>query len=135
MSYDCRSTTLLSLFVNTVSASGVVHLGDGGETNMASWAIAVQRAIANVKEDEFFFASYPLFYLPELVPEARPQVAFRSESPWPTLQIGSIRTFGVSSSSILRAGCSGPVRGVSRIKHIRHFNNPAALPPGTSAEI
>ena len=134
MNRDPRSTTLLSLFVNTVSSSGVVHLGDGQGTNMASRALAVQRAIANFQDDEFFFESYPIFYLPQPVPEAEVPVRFRSESPWPTLQVGCVYALGVSSSSTFRVGCSGPVQGVTRIKHIRHFNNLVASPAGTSAE-
>ncbi|MFB9277865.1 spore germination protein GerPE [Cohnella cellulosilytica] len=124
MSYDCRNTTLLRLFVNTVSSSGIVQLGDGGNTEMSSWAIAVQRAVANFEDDEFFFESYPIFYLPKLVPAAEVPVSFKSESPWPTQHVGCVRSLGVSSSSTLRVGCSGPVEGVSRIKHIRHFNQP-----------
>ncbi len=128
MSHDCRSTILIRLFVNTVSDAGIVQIGDGENTDMSSRAIAVQRAIANFEDDEFAFESYPIFYLPKLVPEAEVPVDFRSESPWPTLHIGSVRALGVSSSSTLRVGCSGPVQGISRIKHIRHFNQPGYSP-------
>jgi len=128
MNHDCRSTVLFSLFVNTVSSSGIVQLGDGDNTDMTSQALAVQRAVANVQKDEFFFESYPLFYLPKLVPGAQVPVRFTSDSPFPVLRVGCIYSLGVSSSSTLRVGCSGPVQGISRIKHIRNFNQPGQEP-------
>jgi len=124
MTIECRSTTLVTLFVNTVSSSGFLQLGDGGKTGMNSKALAVQKAIPNFEDDEFHFESYPLYYLPKLVPtNGAVPVEFRSESPWPTLQVGCIYALGVSSSSTFRVGCSGPVQGESRIKHIRYFND------------
>jgi len=128
MNHDRRTTTLFSLFVNTVSSSGIVQLGDGDNTDMTSKALAVQRAVANVQKDEFFFESYPLFYFPKLVPSAEVPVSFRSESLFPVLRVGCIYALGVSSSSTLRAGCSGQVQGISRIKHIRNFNQPRQVP-------
>ncbi|MFC4302683.1 spore germination protein GerPE [Cohnella boryungensis] len=122
MSLSCRSVTIATLYVNTVSSSGIVHLGDGEGTDMDSKALAVQQAITNYTEDEFYLESYPLFYLPKLTLKPCSPVRFSSVSPWPTLRVGALYSLGVSSSSILRAGCSGPVQGESRIKHFRYFN-------------
>jgi len=125
MSPCCRSTMLLSLYVNTVSSSGIVHFGDlRGRTDMTSKALAVQRAVPNYEEsDDFDFAAYPIFFKPTLTLEEGAPVRFDSESPWPTLRVDFLYALGVSSSSTLRVGCSGPVQGISRIKHIRNFND------------
>jgi spore germination protein PE len=123
MSIQCRNTTLLRLFVNTVSNSGIVQLGDVNETSQRSKALAIQRAIANYEEDEFHFASYELYYLPKKTLQPCVPVNFQSCSPLPNINIGFVRAVGVSASSILRVGCGGPLRAESRIKHIRQFNN------------
>jgi len=124
MTIACRSAAMLGLYVNTVSSSGVTHLGDiRGKTDMASKALAVQKAVPNNEDDEFRFASYALFYKPKLALEENVPVLFRSESPWPTIQVDFVYSLGVSSSSTLRVGCGGPVEGISRIKHIRYFND------------
>ncbi|RKP57202.1 spore germination protein GerPE [Cohnella endophytica] len=123
MTLQCRNANVGWLFVNTVSSAGIVQLGDGEGTTQKSKALAVQSAIPTHEADEFKFAAYPLYYLPKLSLKPCVPVTFRSRSPWPTIQIGSIRTLGVSSSSLLRIGCSGPVEGENRIKDFRQFNN------------
>lgn len=125
MSLQSRNTTLNCIFVNTVSTSGMVQFGDNQETNLKSRALAVQRAIANYEDDEFRFASYPIFSLPKLTLEPCVSVSFISCSPQPNanIRVGFVRTLGVSASSLLRVGTSGPIQAESRIKHIRQYNN------------
>ncbi len=123
MSIQGRNSTLDFLFVNTVGSTGIVQLGDGVETTLRSKAIAVQRAIPNYVDDEFRFAAYPLFFLPKKWLQPCVDVEFQSVSPLPNIHVGLIRTLGVSASSLLRIGLSGPIKAESRIKHIRHFNN------------
>lgn len=125
MSIQSRNTTLKCLFVNTVSTSGIVQFGDNQETNLKSKALAVQRAIPNYEDDEFRFASYPIFSLPKLTLEPCATVNFTSCSPASNsnFRVGFVRTLGVSASSLLRVGTSGPLQAESRIKHIRQYNN------------
>ncbi|QMV44216.1 spore germination protein GerPE [Cohnella cholangitidis] len=123
MSIQYRCTTLACLFVNTVSSSSTVQLGDGRKNDLTSKALAIQRAVPNNVEDEYRFASYRIFSLPKLTLLPCANVRFQSRSPLPCLEVGSVRTLGVSASSILRVGNTGPLQAVARIKHIRHFND------------
>ncbi|XID94098.1 spore germination protein GerPE [Paenibacillaceae bacterium WGS1546] len=122
MSLSCRTSIVGWIYVNSIGSSGTMQLGDGGKTDLKSKALAVQRAIPNNFDDEFRFASYPLFYKPALRLLPSQAVVMNSASSWPTINIGSIYALGVSDSALLRAGCGGPVRAESRIKHIRNFN-------------
>ncbi|WP_130608115.1 spore germination protein GerPE [Cohnella abietis] len=124
MSLTCRRTTLRCLFVNTVSTSGIVQLGDTCEVSLTSKALAVQRAIPDFQNDEFRFASYSIFTRPKLTLQPCNSVAFNSECPLSNIHVGEVRTLGVSASSILRVGCGGPLQAISRIKHIRQYNDP-----------
>lgn len=123
MSIAYRSTTLTSLFVNTVSSAGIVQLGDSEEINLKSKALAVQRAIPNFEDDEFRFASYPIFFLPKLTLQPCVSVNFRVCSTASNMRVASVSSLGVSASSLLRVGTGGPLQAESRIKHIRHFND------------
>ncbi|MCD9021375.1 spore germination protein GerPE [Cohnella silvisoli] len=123
MSLQCRNTTLGRLFVNTISSSGIVQLGDNKNSTLTSRVLAVQRAIPDFEGDEYRFASYPIFYLPRLTLQPCVAVAFHSCSSLPNIQVGSLETIGVDSSSLLRVGCGGPLLAESRIINIRHFNN------------
>ncbi len=122
MSIECRNTAVANLFVNSVSSSSIVQMGDNGYSKLTSRAIAVARAIPNYVDDEFRFAAYPIFFLPRLTPKPCFTVSFQSRSPLSGIRVGSVRTLGVAASSLLRAGCGGPLQAEARIKHIRHFN-------------
>jgi spore germination protein PE len=130
MSLQCRNTTLGNLFVNSVSSSSIVQLGDNDYSNLSNKVLAVQRAIPNFEDDEYRFASYRIFYLPKLTLQPNVAVAFQSRSPLPNIQVGSVEMLGVTAASYLRVGCGGPLVAESRILDIRHFNNQ----PGSVAE-
>jgi spore germination protein PE len=100
-----------------------VQLGDSRKNDLSSKALAIQRAVPNNSEDEYRFASYRIFSLPKLTLLPCATVDFQSQSPLPCLQVGSVRTLGVSASSLLRVGNGGPLQAITRIKHIRHFND------------
>lgn len=123
MSIQRRNTLLGNLLLNTVSSAGIVQLGDHVQADLTSHAIAVQRAIPNFMDDEYRFASYSLFTRPILTLQTDVNVIFQSRSPVQEIRVGAVRALGVSSSSLLHAGCGGPLRAETRIKHIRHFNN------------
>lgn len=123
MSIQCRCTKLGSLFVNTISQSAIVQLGDSDSVKLTTRALAVQRAIPDSKADEFRFASYPIFFRPPFTIQLPPVTTFNSNSPLAEIRIDSVETLGVAASSYLRVGCGGPLKGETRIKHIRHFND------------
>lgn len=131
MGLQCRNTTLGSLFVNSVSSSSIVQLGDNDYSNLSNKVLAVARAIPNFEDDEYRFASYGIYFLPKLTLQPRVAVDFQSRSPLPNIQVGTVYLLGVSASSYLRVGCGGPLKAESRILDIRHFNN---LKTGTFAE-
>jgi spore germination protein PE len=123
MVLQCRNTTLGSIFVNSVSSSSIVQFGDNDLTTLTNKVLAVQRAIPNFEDDEYRFASYPIFFLPKLTLLPNVAVAFQSRSPLPNIQVGSVYVIGFTASSHLRVGCGGPLKAESRILDIRHFNS------------
>lgn len=125
MTKPTRGTKIGRLFVNTVGTSSVAHLGDnGGSTDLKSRAIAVQRAVPEFDHDETRFAAYKLFTRPVYQLETGINVELRTEGCAPDIRIGCIDVTALSSASLLRAGCGGPLSATARIKHIRQFNQP-----------
>jgi spore germination protein PE len=123
MGLQCRNTTLGSLYVNSVSSSSIVQLGDNDFSTLSNKVLAVQRAIPNFEDDEFRFASYRIYFLPKLTLQPCVAVAFQSCSSLPNIQVGTVYLLGVTASSNLRVGCGGPLIAESRIKDIRQFNS------------
>jgi spore germination protein PE len=123
MSIQCRCTSLGYLFQNTVSSAAVVQLGDNANTELKSRVLAVARAVTDYYSDEFRFASYSIYFRPNLTLQPNVDVTFQSCSPLSNIQVGSVESIGIAASSLLRVGCGGPLKAKSRIKDIRHFNN------------
>jgi Protein of unknown function (DUF2772). len=129
MSLACRLTTAGYVYLNTLSSSSVTQFGDArGSTKQKNRVIAVQRAIPDSYKDETRFASYPLFFKTLLNPGSEPPVRMNSASGGVPIRIGSVYVLGITASSVMRLGCSGPVQGESRIVNIRQFNDPARVP-------
>lgn len=123
MTIQGRCTIVGSLFLNTVSSSAIVQLGDHASVQLKSRAIAVQRAIPNFEKDEFRFAAYPIFFREAITLTPCRPIQFQSCPSTSNIRIGAVESLGVSAASYLRAGCGGALSAVSRVKHIRHFNN------------
>lgn len=117
-----RTTKIVTIFLNTIGSSSVAQFGDNGETKLKSRAIAVQRAIPTYEQDEARFASYDIFTRPLLQLNTGLAVEFRTDDSPPDIEIGCIDVTALSSSALLRAGCSGPLTAETRILNIRHFN-------------
>jgi len=119
-----RNTFIGCLFLNTVSLSGILQLGDSARVSLTSKAIAVQKAIPTFEDDEFRFAQFSIFFLPKLTLHPCVTASLQMDSPLPAdIHIRSIRALAVSSASLFRVGCGGPLQAESRIMHIRNYNN------------
>jgi hypothetical protein len=109
--------------INSASDSSIVQFGDGENTKLKTFAIAVQRAIPNDLGDETRFASYPVFFLPSPQPAGPPGGFLVKAQPDAVIQVGFLTAVAVRSASVVRIGNSGALEAESRIHHIRHFNN------------
>ncbi|THF72594.1 spore germination protein GerPE [Cohnella fermenti] len=124
MTLTCRLVTAGFVYVNTVSSSGIVQFGDAaGATTSTNRLIAVQRAVPIYDKDETRFSAYPLFYKLKLQPGGEPPARLNSSSAGSPIRVGNVCVLGISTSSVLRFGCSGPIGGESRIVNIRQFND------------
>lgn len=124
MRNERRTTRIGCVALNTVGSSSIAQFGDNETTSLKSRAIAVQRAVADVVQDEFRFASYGIFARPLLQLGTGLTVETRMDRRSPDIEIGCLDVTALSSSALLRAGCGGPFTAQTRVLHIRHFNYP-----------
>ncbi|WP_235918122.1 spore germination protein GerPE [Paenibacillus lutrae] len=117
-----------------VADSAVFQIGDNQGIYTRYRALALQREVPNFIEEEGTFEAYPVFIEP--FPDIRfPPGATKTTSQAGAIQVGSVKVLGVSASSVMQIGGSGPVRMESRIKHIRQIRPPGPYsnPTGTVA--
>lgn len=128
MTVECRAAVIATVKLNVSSDASVVQFGDNRDTLLTDRAIALQRRYANFRDDETRFASYPLFSLslPQWPEQADAMLVSRSHGN--SIQVGTVRLIALRASSYMHAGCTERLTAVSRIKHIRQFNDAAALP-------
>jgi hypothetical protein len=100
-------------------------------------ALAVQRTYADFGRDDAQFASYPLFYRRPVLPPPGPPVAMTAVSRIPVQSVAGLRVTALSTGSLIRVGCGGPLLAQSKIKHIRQFLGPVSplAGPWASAEL
>ncbi|MFC5701089.1 spore germination protein GerPE [Cohnella faecalis] len=123
MSVESRCSRADCILINSVSLASVVQFGDNCKTELRSRALAVQRAVTDFEQDEARFASYGVFFRPELRLSGCTDVRFHSRSDGSSICVRSLYTLAVSASSLIRFGSGESHRAVARIKHIRQFND------------
>ncbi|MFE6797839.1 spore germination protein GerPE [Paenibacillus chitinolyticus] len=129
-----RLVWLTQAKVFSVSSAAVFQIGDNGGIHTRFRALALQREIPVYLGDEGSFEAYPIFARPH--PEVQfPPEAEKTTRNLGTIQVGPVKVLGVSASSVMQVGGSGPVSLQSRIKHIRQFRpiGPYTNPTGTIA--
>lgn len=122
MSVEKRCSRVGCVFINSVSLASVAQFGDNCNTELKSRALAVQRAVTDFRYDEARFASYGLFFRPELRLSGCTDVRFRSRSDGSSICVRSLYALAASAASLIRFGTGESHRAVARVKHIRQFN-------------
>ncbi|MFS0840541.1 spore germination protein GerPE [Paenibacillus sp. 1P03SA] len=129
-----RLVWLAQAKVLSVSSASVFQVGDNGGIHSRFRALALQREIPVYLDEEGAFEAYSLFARP--YPEVRfPPEAVKTTCNLGPIRVGPVKVLGVSASSVMQVGGSGPVSLQARIKHIRQFRpiGPYTNPTGTIA--
>ncbi|MBD0382436.1 spore germination protein GerPE [Paenibacillus sedimenti] len=116
-----RLSIVGNVYINDVSSSSTVHIGDHVSTTLRSRALAVQREVPYFYGNEGNFDVYPFYRRPFPVPQP-PEPFTMSVDNWGSvIRVGGIRIIAVSSSSLLQVGSNCDSRSETRIKHFRQF--------------
>ncbi len=107
------------IYVNSVSFSSILEIGDSKKITPVSQALAVQREVPLFFTNEGDFSQYPLFSreLPKVkVTETVNMEIFNQN---PVIKVDSIKVNGVSSAAVMQIGSTGTIHTESKVKHIR----------------
>ncbi|HZG57118.1 spore germination protein GerPE [Paenibacillus sp.] len=114
-----RSSIVAEVYVNSVSSSSIVLIGDGRRIDARSRAIAVKREIPVYLGDEGDFGHYPLFGAAIPAPPELPAPADAAVRQEGAIRVGRLTVLAVSSASVLQLGSTGDVKGEARAKQFR----------------
>lgn len=119
-----RYSFVNELYMNSVSNSSVIEVGDSKSLTPVSRVFALQREYPMFYEGEASFKAFPIFTDP--IPKAHiyepVHTSFIHENP--AISVDSLRIIGTSSSVVIQVGSTETIQTESRLKHIRHFLNP-----------
>lgn len=107
------------IYVNAVSFSSILEIGDSKKITPVSQALAVQREVPVFFTNEGNFSKYPFFSeeLPKVkVTETVNMNVFNQN---PIIKVDSIRVTGVSSAAVMQVGSTETIHSESKVKHIR----------------
>ncbi|TXK74828.1 spore germination protein GerPE [Paenibacillus sp. N3.4] len=116
-----RLSIVGAVYINDVSSSSFVHVGDHATTILQSRAFAVQREVPFFYGNEGSFSYYPFYQRPFPIPQPHEPFTMCVDNLGSFIRVGGIRILGISSSSGLQIGCNRITAAETRIKDIRQF--------------
>ncbi|KQX60783.1 MULTISPECIES: spore germination protein GerPE [unclassified Paenibacillus] len=116
-----RLSIVGNVYINDLSSSSIMHVGDNINTALKTRVFAVQREVPFYYGNEGSFKAYPFYQRPFPIPQPHEPFTMCVDNLGSFIRVQNIRILGVSSSSILQIGCNRITSGETRIKNIRQF--------------
>ncbi len=118
-----RTSVVPHIFINSITFSSVIEIGDAHKIDANAIAIAVQREYPLFVENEADFSLYRIFteIIPSPVIDEFVQSTFIHENP--IIKVDSLSVTGSSNASVIQIGSTHCVKAEARIKHIRQLLN------------
>ncbi|MFC4322320.1 spore germination protein GerPE [Litchfieldia salsa] len=116
-----RLSVVESIYVNSVSFSSVLQIGDSSHITPVTQALAVKREYPLFFSNEGNFNEYSVFTRP--IPAVSIEESFNMATfnEKPNIKVNTIRVTGASASSVIHIGSTNNIRAEARIKHIRQL--------------
>jgi spore germination protein PE len=116
-----RTSCVDQIYVNTISFSSFLQIGDSSIINGFSRALAVQRETDTFYSNEGNFSAYRVFSKPIPFTPVHEPFSYQTFNDHPIIKVGKIDVLGISSSSLLHVGNSKHISMEARVKHIRQL--------------
>ncbi|NQX71512.1 spore germination protein GerPE [Paenibacillus alba] len=109
------------VYINDLSSSSVMHVGDNVSTVLQTRVFALQREVPFYYGNEGSFAAHPLFQRPFPIPQPPEPFTMCVDNLGSFIRVKGIRILGISSSAVLQIGSNRITSAETRIKNIRQF--------------
>ncbi|MGN7296843.1 spore germination protein GerPE [Fredinandcohnia aciditolerans] len=107
------------IYVNSVSFSSILEIGDSKKITPVSQALAVQREVPLFFTNEGDFSQYPIFSRKLPIVKVTESVNMEIFNQNPVIKVNSIKVTGVSSAAVMQIGSTETIHTESKVKHIR----------------
>lgn len=107
------------IYVNSLSFSSILEIGDSKKITPVTKALAVQREVPVFFTNEGDFSQFPIFSreLPKV--KVTETVNMNIVNQNPIIKVDSIKVDGVSSAAVMQVGSTETIHTESKVKHIR----------------
>ncbi|HZG83960.1 spore germination protein GerPE [Paenibacillus sp.] len=116
-----RWSVVGDLYVNTLSNSGILLIGDGERADNRSRAIAVKREYPVFRGDEGSFERYALFRAAIPSPKAMEEPEVRIVNEGGAIRVGRVAVIAASNTAVVQIGSTGSVSNEARTKQFRQL--------------
>ncbi|EIJ81912.1 spore germination protein PE [Bacillus methanolicus PB1] len=116
-----RTSFVDQIYINTISFSSFLQIGDSNMINGFSRALAVHRETEFYYSNEGNFSEYTVFSQPIPITPVQEPFTYQTFNHHPIIKVGKIDIVGISSSSLLHVGNSKHISMEARVKHIRQL--------------
>ncbi|MCA1030977.1 spore germination protein GerPE [Bacillus timonensis] len=116
-----RLSKVKTTYVNSISISSVLQIGDSHKITPYSRALAVQREYPLIFTNEGDFNEYSVFQRPLPMPPITEDFPMMITNTNPVINVGHVRVTGISASSVVQIGSTNHIEAETRVKHIRQL--------------
>lgn len=116
-----RLSIVSNVYINGISSSSVMHVGDNINTALKTRVFAVQREVPFYYENEGSFKAYPFYQRPFPIPQPPEPFTMCVDNLGSFIRVQNIRILGVSSSALLQIGSNRITSAETHVKNIRQF--------------
>lgn len=116
-----RLSIVDNVYINGLSSSSIMHVGDNINTALKTRVFAVQREVPFYYGNEGSFKAYPFYQRPFPIPQSPEPFTMSVDNLGSFIRVQNIRILGVSSSAVLQIGCNRITSAETHVKNIRQF--------------
>ncbi|MDD9271046.1 spore germination protein GerPE [Paenibacillus sp. GCM10023248] len=109
------------VYVNSISISSVMQVGDNVNTALNTNVFAVQREVPIYYGNEGSFKAYPFYRRPIPIPQPPEPFTMCVDNLGSFIRVRGLRILGLSATSVLQIGSNRISSGESRVMNIRQF--------------
>ncbi|WNR44963.1 spore germination protein GerPE [Paenibacillus roseipurpureus] len=116
-----RLSIVGNVYMNALSSSSTLQVGDNMNTALQNTVFAVQREVPIYYSNEGSFAAYAFYQRPFPIPQPPQPFRMCVDNLGSYIKVCNVRILGVSSSSLFQIGSNRITSAETRVKNIRQF--------------
>lgn len=117
-----RTSVIHDLFINSLSNSSIVQMGDSYKLLPVSRVLAIQREKQLFYSNELNFYDYEIFQQQLPITPFIKKIKQKPMNKHPYIKVNKMKVLAISTASIIHIGNCEQIQLDVRVKNIRHLN-------------